>query len=397
MFEKIKSNQPLVFLILAFVVRIIFWIINPNMGTQTPDTETYLRAGELFRHSGFVKPSIIMPLFPVLIALLGKFGALLLGVILSSLSCLLVYKLTEHIFKNKRAALIAMGIMAFYPYYIFYSYFLLTETLFTFLFIWAIYLLIKNYFNSFCVVATLAILTRPTPDFLFPILIIYVSFFIYKLSFKSSVLNLFKYFLIYTLVMSPWWLHNYLLYKKFIRLNTGSGVVFYIGNNNLKGQGLFLPPEGPDFSVPDKIENGKVVELDPVERDAFIMGKAKEFIKSEPQTFIKYFFVKMFRLWKPIPSPENMKSRPFYFFLPLYGFDFLIICSLIGFKQNFKEYWKEIGIFIMVLGYFTAVHSITYAEMRFRIPLDFVIILGASLYLANFFDNNFKKSFFFKK
>ena len=61
--------------------------------------------------------------------------------------------------------------------------------------------------------------------------------FIFKYKKKLILINIFKYLMVYIILMSPWWYHNYLKYGKFVRLNIGSSFVLYVGNNPLNKTG----------------------------------------------------------------------------------------------------------------------------------------------------------------
>lgn len=362
----------------ALLVRVVLWVIHPDMNTLTPDVLTYQANADSFLKKGVIESSIIMPLFPVLLATLGGWMTTALNVVMSALMCVLVYGIVEKMFKDHLAAVIAALIIAFYPYYIFYSYILLTENLFIFLFILSVYLLVRQKMYWSFAVAVLAILTRPIPEVLFPVLVVYTSCFIHKRGIKSSALYLFKYLAVYCLLMAPWWVHNYRLYDMFVRLNLGYGINFYIGNVNLKGQGLFIPAAGADFSMPPGMDNMSVAQ-----KNEYLTMKTKEFIRNEPGTFIKYFFIKVFRFWKLVPTPENIKHRNVLFFAPLIWFDLLLVLALAGFYRLRKRYRAEAGFFAIIVAYFTVVHGLVFGDIRYRLPLDFIVMIGASLFISS--------------
>ena len=95
----------------------------------------------------------------------------------------------------------------------------------------------RNAYIAASVFSVLAILTRLILDLLAPILILYFALAIHGLSIKAAMKYLAIYAGIYCILMAPWWLHNYKAYLSFVRLNLGSGIALYSGNNPLNQTG----------------------------------------------------------------------------------------------------------------------------------------------------------------
>jgi len=152
--------------------------------------------------------------------------------ILSTISIFLVFLIGKRI-SNKYVGLIAAIFIAIYPPLILYSRFLLTETLYTFLFL--LYFLVQLiamekekliwHFVAGLLIAS-AILVRPLIFILMPLPYIYKYFTV-----KSDRGKITKQFGILALgfitLMLPWWIRNIITIHKFIFLCTQCNPFYY--------------------------------------------------------------------------------------------------------------------------------------------------------------------------
>ena len=124
-----------------------------------------------------------------------------------------------------------------YPHFIFLAAVDLTETLFMTLTVAAFVCWYRNHFIAAAILAVLLILTRPVIDLIAPVLVVYFSFAIRRLYFWGAVRQLLIFIAIYFAMMSSWWFHNYRAYGTFVRLDLGSGMALYSGNNPMNPGG----------------------------------------------------------------------------------------------------------------------------------------------------------------
>jgi len=178
---------------------------------------------------GYIAHKVVPPLYPLFLAIcysIGGFNTLvyfILQLILSSLTCLLIYFIANELF-NSQVALFAGFSVAFYPDLIFWVSFVRTETLFIFLLSLGFLLLIKgnsrrNLFLIYisAVVFGLACLTRITLIPFVPILFLWQVYSFSenrKESFRIALLM----FLIIFAVLLPWGIRNYYLFNEFNHL-----------------------------------------------------------------------------------------------------------------------------------------------------------------------------------
>jgi len=184
----------------------------------------------------YVVHKVIPPLYTLFLAFCyftGGFNTLayfIPQIILSSLTCVLIYLIASEIF-NKIAALFAGFLVVFNLDLIFWSSFVRTETLFIFLLCLFFLLLIKGSVkNNFlfiylgAVIFGLACLTRITLIPFLPILFVWQVYFSSK-NRKENIKVAFLTALIIFAVLLPWGLRNYIVLGEFNVFTEESGIL----------------------------------------------------------------------------------------------------------------------------------------------------------------------------
>lgn len=376
--EKINITQ---IVILAFILRLLAYFVMPEL--DFPDTGTYIKAGEELFATGEIPVDNVMPLHPIFVHIFNDIIFIkLANILFSALSVYLVYDLSRVIFNNRTYSIVAALITCFYPYFIFYSITGLTESLYIFLLLSVFLSLYKKQFILASIIIVLSILQRPTLDLLAPVLIFLFAYYVHKLDLKTSIFHLLKYFVIYVLFMTPWWLHQVHKYDQFVRLNLGDGIVWFSGNNpdNQSGGGVAGSVRGDDmnFSVFSSITN-------PIERNNAMKQAAFKFIEANPQRFIELArikFIRFWRLWPYAPEYEN----PLYIIMSLASYGVILVLSIIFSIRYMKVNFRRISPILLLIFYFTTVHMVLIASIRYRLPLEPFLIIFASVVLVNIMD-----------
>ncbi len=177
-------------------------------------------------------------------------------VIVSVLTNVLVYRISLQLHKDKKIALIAAFIFAIYLNVISYCSVLISETFFTFLFLFVIFLIQKVVLNpvnkiNYALIASfggIAIFTKPQIIIFFIFAFLYL-FFTKKVSFKRILpLSLIA------LLPLIWILRNHKLSGSFIIASNGMENL-YIGNNS-NATGYYMIPD-KCTEIENKIEQAK--------------------------------------------------------------------------------------------------------------------------------------------
>ncbi len=308
------------------------------------------------------------PLFPLFTAFIHSLGGGLVAVrianvLLSTSTVYLIYLLGKDLF-TESIGFWSAAASAFWPFFIFYNGFYLTETLYLFLVLAATLYLIRtttdpsaeNIFLSGLFLG-LASLCRPTM-LLFVLLSLILSFFAVR-KLKPVVYLA----LTCSLTISPWIVRNYLVLKAFIPGTTMGGRVFYEGNN-LASSG------GPCQVFPEEIES-----LPEVERDRVYYQETFRIIRIDPVRFYWLLFHKFKRFWSFIPNAAGFQT-PFYRCLSLLAMVPPLPLFMVGLSFSLRR-WRKTGFLITQVVYNTLFHMVFLSSIRYRLPIEpFYLILA---------------------
>jgi 4-amino-4-deoxy-L-arabinose transferase-like glycosyltransferase len=383
LFKKITA-----IFVLGLMVRVLSFLFLPFDPNKYSDSVAYLNIGqELLR--GGLETNNVMPLFPLLTAVLGSpVNTIYFNILLSSLTVLLVYRLTKLIFNKECVALLSALMMAVYPYSIFYSLTIMTETLYIFLILLSFNLLFRKNFAGASVFLALSVLTKPVADPLIPVLVFVFAWIVFKMRTKDVLKKMLLYFFIYSLMMTPWWTYNYRKFNQFQRLNPTFGGAFYTGNNinfinyELTRDSVSMEKLINDCSRFDKIPNV-------VLRNDALLNAALDNIKNNPKQYLKLLGAKFIIFWRIYPSGEY--HRYAWVALATYGVALMFFLYFILFL--WRPFWRLILPIVLFIAYFTVVHVVLIPSVRYRMPCDPFIIILASYALVECFSkvSRFKK------
>lgn len=348
------------------------------------------------------------PLYPSLMALSYKiFGMNWLGLtlfqgILFALSSWLLFLIGTSLM-DERAGFIAVLYHSFYPYLFSYSLSIYDTTLFVFLYLLIVHLLIHQNENLYKYgmiggVLGLALLTRGSVIAFIPIFFLYI---LLKSSKPFNLLLILKRFstlgLFCLLVLSPWLLRNYQLTSKWI-ISVHGAYGLWQGNNehsyDFQKEGISLDKiylmkplpriyvEFPMNARPPR-EAIKVANAYRDEAISFIIKNPGKKIQLALLNFEKFWSWELNPITSTFQFGDNEKRKLVYSvsYLPL-----LLLMPfgmLILFKKNRMEFLLIFGIIF----FYTLAHMIVIGFTRARLPIDCLLML--------FF--GFSRSFFFEK
>jgi 4-amino-4-deoxy-L-arabinose transferase-like glycosyltransferase len=366
-------------LLVALVIRVLFVTfmpLEPYSDELVYDTiARNLASGGGFSSTlGAVPDSVRPPGFPFLLAgIYYFFGYSHLAVklvlsLFSALLCLFIYFIAAEVF-HRRVAIISSLIAVIYPFFIYYTGRLLTETLFVFLLALAILSfikVIKTYSFRHAILTggllALAILTRPVL-FLFPLVIFLAIFFTRGLKTKPKRLRSFTaIFCTVLALLAPWTIRNYRLHQEFVPVATIGGSTFWGANNPQIRDGGWVAGFTPlEFQTLSEVKRSK---------GFYQMGF--DFIKENPACAFRRAFLKIGRLWSLYPHTTRRDKL-----ISLFSYGLLVPFSILGMVYALKR-WREVSIFYLTFLYFTGMSMIFYGSTRFRLPIEpYFIIFGA--------------------
>ena len=375
--ERDFNIKKILFIILSagFVLRLIFIFTLKNKFYFDDEYEYFKMVQNFLEGKGLIIAENLKafrpPLYPLFLSLLYSFGLNFSGIriiqaIISTITIYFIYRIGKTVFSEK-IGIFSAGISSIYPFFIFYTGFLLTETLFIFLVVLSIFYLVRivdedNSYFPFIggIFLGLAGLCRPTMELFMPISIFLI------LSFRRSLKERIKKILIlaisFIFVLSPWIIRNYKIFHKFIPGTTMGGWVFWEGNNPYS-------EGGPCRYFPKNI-----LKIDEIKRDRLLYQKTIQVIKENPKRFLWLLKNKFLRFWNVVPNAAEF-STFLYRIISVLSFGILLPFFCIGFLISLKN--KKANFMHFLIIFFTIFHMVFLSSIRYRVPIEPFYIIFA--------------------
>ena len=384
--NQLLNYYTSIFLV-ALSTRLLFHIFSPV--DYFPDSISYLNLANTIFTSTPIVDYQAMPGYPIFLYLSNKIFSnyFAFDILISSILVLVASRLYFKIFNNEQGAKICALLFAIYPFNIFYASIMLSENSYVFFnFVGFAFLYYnKNILGSLFIV--ISILIRPTLDLLNIIIIILFSIFVFKDQLKTTFLIITVFIIIYCAIFTPWWIYNYERFGKFVKLTPSLGLILYSGNNELNKTGGGNYPEDFSFDIVRGTD-------DPILQDKIMKDSAIKFIIENPEKFIELCIKKLIRFYNY--QKENILMGDFKFYvinlvsmMSIIGLYFFSLMAL--FKINKKTFINLIPLLTYII-LLTGIHVITIASIRYRFPIDIILLIISSFYI-NFIFDKIKKIF----
>jgi hypothetical protein len=188
--------------------------------------------------------------------------------------------------------------------------------------------------------------------------------------------------LILLVAIVPWTIRNYLVFDRFVLLNTNAGFAFYWSNHPIHGQNY--PANLPDWDSYIRLIPPELLSLDEAELDQALLKRGLGFVRDDPRRYLMLSITRIddyFRFW---PSSESglisNVSRVLSFGLlwPLMAYGLI--------SHIRRSFLSETLILYLFVMFYTAIHLLSWALVRYRLPIDAVLIIfaGATLVEVQF-------------
>ncbi len=368
--------------ILAFSIRLIF-IVNNQDGIETDEVEYDRLAMQLLESKEYVTSdgsptSYRPPLYPAFLTLIYRifghhfFAVRFVQALIGYLIVCLLYLMERKIFNNT-VGILTVVFSSFYMTFIVCTNLLYTETLFMFLLVLIVYLVIvsdKPNIAIFCMLGFLCgFLTLIRSAGLF-VPLVALLFLIIKakkrrLSLKKVIMPSLLILSCFAIVIAPWIIRNYKAHGKFVLISTNGGINMY--------QGLCRPDDGMIFTFPPGTEMSVKYDTmtNEVERNNFFIRETLKIYKTRPLFALKMFVVRFLFFWNIIDWEilgGNVINYHYIFILP-----FAVLGTSFAFKDK-----KEVSFILLIILYFTSFVLLFPGTPRYRMPIDgYIIMLGS--------------------
>jgi hypothetical protein len=187
--------------------------------------------------------------------------------------------------------------------------------------------------------------------------------------------------IVVTAMIAPWTVRNYAAFGRFVPLNTNAGYTFFWANHPMHGTDFvaILPSDAYQKLIPAELH-----ELDEAALDAALLGRGIGFVVEDPLRYARLCLSRVkdyFKFWPAAESSftsNSVRTLSFGVMLPfmLYGLLLSGIRSwrcMVGGKQS-----ATVLLYLFAAAY-SLIHLLSWAMIRYRLPVDAVLILFAAL------------------
>ncbi|MDJ0753661.1 MAG: glycosyltransferase family 39 protein [Ardenticatenaceae bacterium] len=186
----------------------------------------------------------------------------------------------------------------------------------------------------------------------------------------------------------PWTVRNYLAFNTFVPLNTNSGFAFFWGNHPVHGS-RFIPLLGTEAYY--ELLPAELLHLNEAELDQALMARGLQFVTDDPGRFLTLSISRIPEYFKFWPSSDSSlisniaRVGSFGAALPfiLYG---LLIAIRIKVGAGAAQQKAMIGLMFLFLTFYTAIHLASWTLIRYRVPLDALLLIFAALAVNTILD-----------
>jgi 4-amino-4-deoxy-L-arabinose transferase-like glycosyltransferase len=386
----------------GLIVRFALCASVRSVGLVTYDERQYYElAANLFGGRGFFleelgRTSLRPPLFPAFMAVVWWFGggpsyqAIRLAECLVAVATVpLVFVIARRMFDDRVAAVAAV-IWSFYPSFLYAGVLLLTEVLFTFLLLAAVWLLIRtttlggkplDSFGAGLAIGAAAL----TRSVLWPFPALAAGFILW--SFRSSPRTGFRVVLLvllgYALTVGPWAVRNTRLQGVPTIVDTMGGLNLRMGNFEFTREdrmwdGVSLKGDKA-WAHQMFIEHPEAVHWTEGQKDKWAQHKALEYMRAHPWTTLRRSALKFADFWGlereyVAALSEGQYSPPRWFGVAssaavLFSYPAVMLLGLAGALTVPATDRRARLIALFVVLFVCALHSIVFGHSRYHLPL----------------------------
>lgn len=330
------------------------------------------------------------------------------AVIVGLFQPLLAFLIGRHVF-GERAGLWAAGFTAIYIYFIYYAATLMTEPFYIVAIMGALYILLNlrrpkpgQEFRLAIILGVIlgtTILLRQVFLLIVPVLVgwLWVARYLdgrrplegqqdrgsirsIRWPWQSSIIVI----VLIALMILPFTLYNLSRFDRFVLLNTNAGYAFFWANHPVYGTRFqaILPPQLGTYQdlIPAELRH-----LDEAALEAALMTRGLEFVRQDPLRYVLLSISRIpvyFMFW---PSSESgtisnlSRVGSFALFLPLMLGGLVYSVASARLRRSTLRDSSLLLVFIML---YTGVHLASWALIRYRLPVDAVLLLYAGLAAA---------------
>lgn len=365
------------------------------------------RGGEPTAHWSYLYTLYLAAIYKVL----GYFpvaARLIQALIAGMLHPLLIWRISSRLF-NRTVGLIAAALTSIYIYFFYYAGGLITETFYILGILWIFDVSLRIMAGSQGVLPVsdkrswklwielgaaigVTLLLRQVFLLFLPFLFLWLWWNVrdneddqWKQRLHwSALIGLSASVLVFVVMIVPFTIRNYRAFHTFVLLNTNAGYAFFWGNHPIYGTNFIplLPSTGPSSYyelIPPELRS-----LDEAELDKALLGRGIQFVLDDP---VRIFWLSLsrarefFKFWPSADSGTLSNiSRVGSFGITL-PFSLFGMWLLLTSEWRSRDRYQRLGILLLLLFMlvYVGVHLASWALIRYRLPVDAVLLIFAAL------------------
>ena len=325
---------------------------------------------------------------------------LLQAVAVGVLQPLLTYRVAARVF-GARVALVSAAVVACYAYFVYYAAALLTESFYIVAILWSLDRAMAlagagertgrqraSLWLQLGVALAAAVLLRQVVLAVVPVILLWAWWNAAAAGRRHAAAGAVAAALIIAAAILPWTVRNYAAFHRFVLLNTNAGFAFFWGNHPIHGT-RFVPilPEGTYTRlIPDELHG-----LDEAGLERELMRRGFTFVLDDPVRYLLLSASRMEEYAKFWPSRDSGRASnyarvlSFGVCLPFMigGVVLALSQARVGTGPASSHRRAAIWLLLAVAGIYTFVHLLTWTLVRYRLPVDAVLLPFAALSMVH--------------
>jgi 4-amino-4-deoxy-L-arabinose transferase-like glycosyltransferase len=293
------------------------------------------------------------------------------GIVGGALMCLFIYLIGRRIV-SERVALLGAGLAAVYGYFIYYSVALMTETFFIVMVLLS--LLVSLQLKDEPSLARwillglslgVATLIRQTILLFAPVLFVWLF---WELKGRIRLWHFVVSLGMIVLLITPWTMRNYHVYRQFLPLNSNAGYALYASNHphlgtDWRNESIVVP-------VPEELAGQNEAAINHA-----LLRKGIGFVLEDPGRYLWLILDKALEYFQFWPSSQSSSVSNL---VRVLSFGLYMPFMLLGLLLSLSHWRNYIPLYLFATVY-TGIHLISWPSIRYRLPVDAVLMLFAGL------------------
>jgi 4-amino-4-deoxy-L-arabinose transferase-like glycosyltransferase len=290
--------------------------------------------------------------------------------------------------------LAAAALAAIYIYFVYYAAALVTESFYIVALLWVFDQSLQisqsaetrpRQWLLLGVALAIAVLLRQLVLLVIPFLLLWLWWVTQPRPVRPRPAWLLLPLLVVVLAILPWTVRNYLAFDQFVLLNTNAGFAFYWGNHPVHGN-RFVPILTAEMGSYYSLIPPELLHLDEAALDKALLKRAVTGIAADPGRFLVLSLSRIPHYFVFWPSADSgtisnvSRVGSFGLFLPLMIYGLFLSWR---YAAAAAAGWSRSPFFLLYLfvAVYTAIHVFTWTLIRYRLPVDAVLLLFAGLAL----------------